>query len=92
MPDSLLAPPSDRRAYLRASRTATYGFLAALPLLVAYHVLILFVNSGSPLQVRVGAEVWIQALLAALGATGRLALGVVVVLVGVAVFAALAFG
>lgn len=90
MPDLLptLAPPSDRRAYLRYSRTATYGFLAALPLLVAYHVLILLVNAGSPRQVRVGAEVWIQEMLALLGATGMLALGIVVVLVGVAVFAA----
>lgn len=90
MPDPLptLAPPSDRRAYLRYSRTATYGFLAALPLLVAYHVLILLANAGSPRQVRVGAEVWIQELLALLGATGMLALGAAVVLVGVAVFAA----
>ena len=90
MPDPLptLAPPSDRRAYLRYSRTATYGFLAALPLLVGYHALILFANAGSPRQVRVGAEVWIQELLALLGATGMLALGVGVLLVGVAVFAA----
>src|SRR5690606_22237793 len=89
MPDPLptLAPPPARRAYLRYSRTATYGFLAALPLLVAYHVLILLVNAGSPRQVRVGAEVWIQEMLALLGATGMLALGIVVLLVGVAVFA-----
>jgi membrane protease YdiL (CAAX protease family) len=71
--------------YLRLSRTATYGFLAALPLLVGYHVLILLATSGGT-PVRVGAEVWITQLLAWLGATGMLALGVAVLLVGIGVF------
>ncbi len=77
----------DRRDYLRLSRTATYGFLAALPLLVGYHVLILLANPAGPMQVRVGAEVWITRLLAFFGATGMLALGVAVLLVGIGVFA-----
>ena len=73
------------RDYLRFSRTATYSFLAALPLLVGYHVLILVANVGSRSQVRVGAEVWITQLLAWFGATGMLALGVAVLLVGLGV-------
>lgn len=73
------------RDYVRFSRTATYSFLAALPLLVGYHVLILVANVGSRSQVRVGAEVWITQLLAWVGATGMLALGVAVLLVGLGV-------
>ncbi len=89
MPDTPLdyAPPSDRRTYLRYSRTATYSFLAALPLLVAYHVLILLANTGSPRQIRVGSEVWIQELLALLGATGMAVLGALVLVIGAVVFA-----
>jgi membrane protease YdiL (CAAX protease family) len=71
--------------YFRLSRTATYSFLAALPLLVGYHVLILLATAGD-VPVRVGAEVWITQLLAWLGATGMLALGVAVLLVGLGVF------
>ena len=83
-----LAPPPDRQAYFRFSRTATYSFLAALPLLVAYHVLILLANTGSPRQIRVGSEVWIQELLALLGATGMAVLGALVLIVGIVIFAA----
>ena len=78
-----------RREYVALSRTATYSFLAALPLLVGYHVLILIANAGSgPVQVRVGAEVWITRLLAWFGATGMLALGVAVLVAGIVVFVA----
>ncbi len=103
MPDSLPPPPSTpgpawldrlplrpgRREYVALSRTATYSFLAALPLLVGYHTLILVANAGrGPVQVRVGAEVWITRLLAWFGATGMLALGVAVLVAGLVVFVA----
>lgn len=71
-------PPS---GYLAATRTATYGYLAALPLFVVYEVGILLANTG-PGQVRVGADVWLKSLLATLGGTGMAALGVVVVAIG----------
>ncbi len=80
--------PPEGRDYLRFSRTATYSFLIALPLLVAYHTLILLANGGGPMQVRIGAEIWITRLLAWFGATGMLALGVAVLLVGIGVFIA----
>jgi len=73
--------PPDLRAYHDATRTATAGFLAALPLLVMYEAAILAVGGG----VRVGADVWTKTLLAVLGGTGWAALGVAVVLVGAAV-------
>ena len=68
--------------YFQASRTGTYGFLAALPLFLLYEVLILFVNGNEISQIRVGADVWIKQALAYLGATGTFALGLLVLGIG----------
>lgn len=73
------------QSYHRATRTATYGFLSALPLLALYEVLIFLIGYGQVMQVRVGADVWIKRLLATLGASGGLALGAVVLLAGGAI-------
>ncbi len=72
--------------YFSASRTPTYGFLTALPLLLLYEASILFVNHGTALSIRVGADVWMKSLLVAIGAPGMLAVGAVVIVVGVAIF------
>ena len=72
--------------YWRYSRTATYGFLGALPLLLVYEVSILIVNRGSPAGVRVGADVWIKQAMSWLGATGMFAVGIGVLAIGIAVF------
>lgn len=80
------SPPTSWSAYSRVTRTATYGFLAALPLVVMYELLVVFANQGSAAQVRVGAEVWLKQLLAVIGNTGVAALGGAVLVVGVAVF------
>jgi membrane protease YdiL (CAAX protease family) len=74
------------RGYLAVTRSATYGFLAALPLFVLYEVGILLANQGRLGQVRVGADIWLKTLLAALGGTGWAALGGVVLLIGVGVW------
>ncbi len=68
--------------YFRLTRTATYGFLAALPLLVLYEVLILVVNQGKEYQVHVGAEVWIKRVLIAMGGTGMMSVGILTLVVG----------
>lgn len=70
-------------SYARLTRTATYAFLASVPLLVLYEVLILFANHGEIMQVRVGADVWIKMLLASVGVTGTLGLTIVVLIAGV---------
>ncbi|MEM1096777.1 MAG: CPBP family intramembrane glutamic endopeptidase [Bacteroidota bacterium] len=90
--DTPLSPPLAEPAratptgYFALTRTATYSFLAALPLFVLYEVLILLVNNGSLSQIRVGADVWIKRVLASMGAGGMLALGLVVIAIGVAIF------
>lgn len=76
----------DWPSYHRATRTATYGFLSVLPLVVLYEAMILAVNQGRIGQVRVGAEVWIKNLLALVGGTGFLVLGLVLIGVGIAIF------
>ena len=81
-PSPASAPPAPRPSgYLAATRTATYGYLAALPLFVLYEAGVLLANSG-PGGIRVGADVWLKTLLAALGGTGFAALGVAVVAIG----------
>ncbi len=71
--------------YLKATKTATYGFFSALPLFLLYEVSILFVNHGSPTGIRVGADVWMKQLLLTIGAPGMVAVGVAVLAIGIAV-------
>ena len=80
------APPSGWRDYHRVTRTATYGFLMALPLLVLYEVLIWLVNQGEVMQVRISAEVWMKRVLPTLGTTGTHVLALVVLLIGVGIY------
>jgi membrane protease YdiL (CAAX protease family) len=84
--DGAPEPAAGPTSYFAATRTATYGFLAALPLLALYEVGVLLANGGQMRQVRVGADVWLKTLLAFLGGTGWMALGVAVLAIGAAVF------
>ncbi len=77
--------PSQPTGYFEVTKTATYGFLAALPLFVLYEVGVLLANSG-PGQIRVGADVWLKTLLATFGGAGWAAVGVAVLAIGAAVF------
>lgn len=74
-----------RLGYFQLTRTATYSFLIALPLFVAYEVLIVFANDGALSQVRVGAEVWMKRILTGLGGNGLIGLGAAVLVVGIGV-------
>ena len=81
------APPqSSWRDYHGVTRTATYGFLMALPLLVLYEGLILLVNQGQVMQVRISAEVWMKQVLPTLGTTGWHVMAVVVLLLGIGIY------
>ncbi|MGB3544815.1 type II CAAX prenyl endopeptidase Rce1 family protein [Rubrivirga sp.] len=79
------APPSRPTGYWDTTRSATYGFLAALPLFVLYEVGILLANTG-PGEIRVGADVWLKSILASIGGMGWAALGAAVVLIGLGVW------
>ncbi len=78
--------PGVWKAYHNASRSATYGFLAALPLLILYEFLIVFANRSAVAQVRVSSEMWLKQLLLLVGDHGLTAFGIAVLLAGIAVF------
>lgn len=73
---------SERRSYHRATKSATYAFLASLPLLIIYEIAIVWVGRG----VRVGADVWTKRLLESLGQTGWTAVAVTTLIIGIIVF------
>ena len=77
-----MAFSSEVRRYHRASRTATYGFLSAMPLIVLYEIMIVTANQGRMAQVRVGAEVWMKQLLSYVGGTGLAVMGAIILIVG----------
>ncbi|MEX0747957.1 MAG: CPBP family glutamic-type intramembrane protease [Rhodothermales bacterium] len=76
----------DWHTYHRVSRSGTYSFLAALPLILIYEILIVFTNGRAVSQVRVGAEVWLKQSLALVGSAGLAAFGAIVILVGIGIF------
>lgn len=69
--------------YLRRSRSATYGLLLALPLLVAYETLAAAMNAGEALHLRNAADVVLRRGLALLGARTTLAATALLVAAGV---------
>lgn len=73
-------------AYFRTTRTKTYGFLAALPLLLTYELLMVIASSGGGRQLHVGAYVLVKKLLFTVGAAGNLTLGLIVGAIGVAIY------
>jgi membrane protease YdiL (CAAX protease family) len=52
--------------YLRSTRSAYYGVVAALPLLLAYELLLMVAGSEGGWQVRNAGDVWLRTLLASL--------------------------
>ena len=73
-------------SYFPATRTATYSFLAALPLLIIYEVLILFVNLGRSSGIRISSDLWLKQVLYQFGVSSHLAIGLVVLTIGVVIF------
>lgn len=53
--------------YFGATRSATYGVLAGLPLFLLYETFVILVNEGRTEHIRVGADVWIKNVLAFTG-------------------------
>jgi membrane protease YdiL (CAAX protease family) len=79
-------PPPPEPGYFSLSRTPTYGFLGAVPLLIAYECLIVATNTDRAVAVRVGADLWTKQLLAATGATAHLTFGACAFVLGLVIF------
>ncbi len=73
--------------YFRQTRTWTYSILAVLPLLLVYEFLIMVVNLGREMSVRVGADVWMKRLVSDLSGTWHVTIGLVLFVAGLIVFA-----
>ena len=77
--------PDKSQSYLTLTRTATYGFLSALPLIALYEVMIIMANQGRVSEIRVSSEVWLKQLFQGIDGPAFLILGGIVALVGVGI-------
>ena len=69
--------------YFGLTKTATYGFLSALPLIILYEILIIFSNQGRAGQIRISSEVWLRQWTQYIDGPTLPILGGVLVLIGV---------
>ncbi|MEM8489143.1 MAG: CPBP family intramembrane glutamic endopeptidase [Bacteroidota bacterium] len=68
--------------YLSATRTGTYGFLSAIPLILMYETLIISANEGRVGQVRVSSELWLKQWFQFIDGPTTLIMGGVLLVVG----------
>ncbi|MEZ4699864.1 MAG: CPBP family intramembrane glutamic endopeptidase [Rhodothermales bacterium] len=74
--------PERPTTYLGLTRTGTYGFLSALPLILLYEVLIISANRGRSGEIRVSSEVWLKEILASMGLQSLHLLAGIVLVIG----------
>ena len=80
------AEVSGVRGYFRATKTATWGFLMALPLLILYEVGVIWTNAGREGIVRVSVDsTLLRTLLSNFGLTSELILLGIVLVTGVVI-------
>lgn len=72
--------------YLRTSKTLTYSYLFALPLVLLYEIGIFLVNNGSPFGVRIGADIMLKRVLSLIGLDNTLLFAVFILVAGIGVF------
>ncbi len=84
-PSPASAPEAIEPTYLSITRTATYGFLSAIPLILLYEILIITANEGRGSEVRVSSELWIKQWFQFIDGPTNLILGGVLLLIGVAI-------
>ncbi len=73
-----------RQGYFSATRTATWGFLMALPLLILYEFGIVWANSGREDFIRISSESILKNIIYSVGLTHELIMFVVVIIIGIA--------
>ncbi len=86
--ESTAIPPPATKSYFHLTRTGTYGFLSALPLILLYEVLIIVTNQGREGQIRISSEVWLKQWTQYVEGPALLILGGVLILVGIAIVVA----
>ncbi len=72
-------------SYMRITKTATYGFLSTIPLILLYEILIITANEGRPGQVRVSSEIWLKQWFQFIDGPTSLILGGVLLLIGIGI-------
>ena len=72
-------------SYFDLTKTATYGFLSALPLIILYEALIIFTNQGREGQIRISSEVFLRQWTQYIEGPTLLILGGVLILIGVGI-------
>ncbi len=76
---------NELQSYFQATRTATWGFLMALPLLILYEVGIVWVNSNRSEIIRISSESVLKSLFSTFGLTHELLVLGVTLIVGIAI-------
>ena len=73
--------PGALSTYFRATKTATWGFLMALPLLLLYEVGVIWVNRGRTEGIRISVDIFLKDLFSTIGLTqGWMLLGIVLII------------
>ena len=73
------------KGYFQSTRTATWGFLMALPLVILYEVGIIWVNMGRDSQVRISSEGIFKSIFSKFGLTHELVLLGIVLIIGIGI-------
>ena len=71
--------------YMSVTRTGTYGFLAAIPLILLYETMIISANAGRVGQVRISSELWLKQWFQFIDGPTTLIMGGVLLIVGVGI-------
>ena len=72
-------------SYLPVTRTATYGFLSAVPLILLYEFLIITANEGRVGEIRVSSELWLKQWFQFIEGPAILIMGGVLLLIGIGI-------
>lgn len=84
--ESRVIPAKSSTSYFGLTKTATYGFLSALPLIILYEILIIITNQGrAGGQIRISSEVWLRQWTQYVEGPTLLILGGILVLIGIGI-------
>lgn len=83
--DTSTVSAAQNQSYFGLTKTATYGFLSALPLIILYEILIIISNQGRQGQIRISSEVWLRQWTQYIDGPTLPILGGVLVLIGIAI-------